>query len=64
MTGILIVLVVLCQIGFWCLFGAGLVARYVMLGPPLGEHGERRARARRRGDRLLGRLRFDDTAVG
>jgi hypothetical protein len=31
--GILIVLIVACEIGFWCLLGVGLVARYVMRLP-------------------------------
>ncbi|MGR6965806.1 hypothetical protein ACU610_15205 [Geodermatophilus sp. URMC 61] len=30
MNGFLVALIVVCEIGFWCLLGAGLVARYVL----------------------------------
>jgi hypothetical protein len=30
MNGFLIALIVVCEVGFWCLLGAGLVARYVL----------------------------------
>jgi hypothetical protein len=30
MSGLLVVLIVACEVGFWCLLGAGLVARYVL----------------------------------
>jgi hypothetical protein len=32
-NGFLIFLIVACEVGFWCLLGAGLVARYVMRLP-------------------------------
>jgi hypothetical protein len=32
-NAVLIALIVACEVGFWCLLGAGLVARYVMRLP-------------------------------